>query len=63
MAEKVQEVYPVKGGWHAAGKGWAVFGRTREEALAKFVEADRKHDEIMARGASEDRRFRDDSRR
>lgn len=39
----------VKGGWHAVGDGWAVFGQTKQEALARYEEAERKHAEILAR--------------
>ena len=39
-------VYEIKGGWAAAGQGWAVHAETREEALRKFAEAKRQHDEI-----------------
>lgn len=43
-------VYQVKGGWHAAGYGWAVRGATEEEAIQKFHEAVEKHKEIDQRG-------------
>ena len=39
----------VKGGWHAKAPTWAVFGRTREEAIARFREAEMRHQEIDAR--------------
>lgn len=40
---------PIKDGWAAHGPGWAVHGRTREEAIEKFREAERRHQEIDAR--------------
>ena len=39
----------IKGGWAAIGRGWAVFGGTREEALERFRQAEMKRAEIMAR--------------
>jgi hypothetical protein len=39
----------VKGGWAALGTGWAVTGETQEQATNRFLEALRKHQEIMAR--------------
>ena len=36
-------------GWAAAADRWAVFGETKEEALNKFKEAERKHEEIAER--------------
>ena len=50
--EKLIDLYRVVGGWHAAGKGWAVFGKTPEEARAKFDEAVARHRQIMARGTT-----------
>lgn len=35
-------------GWAAHGDGWAVHGATRDEALARFWEAVRRHEEIDA---------------
>ena len=43
---------PIKNGWAAVGHGWAVFGRSRDEALDRYQEAERKHDELRARGDS-----------
>jgi len=43
------QLYEVKGGWHARGDGWSVFGRTREEAIKRYEEAERRHREIDAR--------------
>lgn len=39
----------IKNGWAAIGQGWAVHAPTQEEALRKFEEAERKHQEIAAR--------------
>ena len=36
-------VYEVKGGWAAAGKGWAVHGGTQEEALENYERAVARH--------------------
>ena len=36
-------------GWAAVAEHWAVFGGTKEEALNKFREAERKHEEIAKR--------------
>jgi hypothetical protein len=51
MKAETPEFYPIKGGWGARPitGGWAVHGRTREEAAAKFAAAVRKHAEIRAR--------------
>ena len=35
-------------GWSAHGDGWAVHGATREEAIAKYWEAARRRQEILA---------------
>ena len=40
---------PIKGGWAAHGECWAVHGRTPEEAIRKFREAEQRHQEIDAR--------------
>lgn len=42
-------VEPVKNGWAAYGEGWAVKGRTPEEARERFAEAERRHKEIAER--------------
>ena len=42
-------IYAVVGGFHAAGIGWAVFGRTESEALENFRQAQVRHIEIMTR--------------
>lgn len=39
----------VKGGWHAVGDGWAVFGETEEQALERYQEAEQRHAEILSR--------------
>jgi hypothetical protein len=43
----------VKGGWHAVGDGWAVFGQSKQEALARYEEAERQHAEILARDSGD----------
>lgn len=35
-------------GWAAHGEGWAVHGRTREEALENYRRAEQRHKEILA---------------
>ena len=40
---------PIKNGWAAFGNGWAVHGRTREEAIENFRKAEELHREIDAR--------------
>lgn len=42
-------VRPIKGGWAASGRGWAVHGSTQEEALQKFYAAAEQHKVIAAR--------------
>jgi len=39
----------IKNGWAARGQGWAVHGRTREEAQTKFAQAEALHKVIDAR--------------
>lgn len=39
----------VRVGWAAVGPGWAVFGPTSDEALERYRDADRKHQEIRQR--------------
>ena len=39
----------VKAGWAAVADWWAVIGKTKEEALEKFREAERRHQEIAGR--------------
>lgn len=38
----------IKRGWLAKGEGWAVDGPTKEEAVSRFREAERRHREIDA---------------
>jgi hypothetical protein len=45
----VVTVEPIKGGWAARGNGWAVHGKTREEAICLYQIAERKHREIESR--------------
>jgi hypothetical protein len=40
---------PIKNGWAARGKGWAVHGRTKEEAIQRYYEAEVRHREIDQR--------------
>jgi hypothetical protein len=40
---------PIKNGWAAFGDGWAVHGRTREEAIENFHRAEERYREIDAR--------------
>ncbi len=52
MTEKQREsvdLRPIKGGWAALGDGWAVHGKTKEEAVRLFHEAMERHREIDAR--------------
>lgn len=39
----------IKRGWLARGEGWAVDGPTKEEAVKRYREAERRHREIDAR--------------
>lgn len=39
----------IKSGWAALGNGWAVHGRTQEEALERFSQAQVRHSEIAKR--------------
>lgn len=43
------QLVEIKDGWAALGEGWAVFGKTREDALERYVSADEKHAELRAR--------------
>jgi hypothetical protein len=40
---------PIKNGWAARGLGWAVHGRSKEEAVEKYYEAEARHREIDQR--------------
>jgi hypothetical protein len=42
---------PIKNGWAAVGHGWAVFAPSRAEALDRYQEAERKHQELREREA------------
>lgn len=42
------DLIEIKGGWAAMAKTWAVFGKTQEEALAKFAEREQRRREIEA---------------
>jgi uncharacterized protein YuzE len=42
-------ITPIKHGWAARGKGWAVHGRTPEEARQHYETADARHREIDQR--------------
>ena len=42
-------VKPVKNGWHALSRGLGVWGKTREEALARYMEAVARNAEIRGR--------------
>ena len=50
-----------KNGWLARGDGWAVHGASQEEAVQKFEEAERRHQEIEARPPFYERLRRADS--
>jgi hypothetical protein len=43
------DLKPVKGGWAAFGDGWAVHGKTEEEAVRLYHEAVERHREMDAR--------------
>lgn len=45
-------VTKIKNGWAAVGHGWAVFGPSRDEALERYAEAERKHQELRERDAT-----------
>ena len=49
METEPRKLSPIKNGWAAFGKGWAVHGRTREEAIRLFQEPGRRHEYIDAR--------------
>lgn len=40
---------PIKGGWAAVARDWAVFGKTRDEAISLFNTAEAHHEEILKR--------------
>lgn len=39
----------IKDGWAALGEGWAVFGKTPDDVLKRYVAAAEKHAELRAR--------------
>lgn len=43
------DLRPIKNGWAALGTGWAVHGKTEEEAVRLYYEAVERHREIDAR--------------
>ena len=43
------KLYQVKEGWGASGGWWAVHGKTREDALRRYDEAQALHQVINAR--------------
>lgn len=43
------DLKPVKGGWAAFGDGWAVHGKSKEEAVRLYHEAVERHREMNAR--------------
>lgn len=47
---------PVFNGWTASGQGWAVHAPTREEAIEKFRQAEKQHQEVLARRPIYERR-------
>ena len=43
------QIRKIEGGWAAVGNGFAVFGKTSDEAREKFRKAEERHKEIMGR--------------
>ena len=43
------DMRPIKNGWAAFGDGWAVHGKTEEEAVRLYHEAVERHREMDAR--------------
>ena len=43
----------IKDGWAALGDGWAVFGKTPDDARERYVAADEKHAELRARAVED----------
>jgi hypothetical protein len=39
----------IKNGWAARGDGWAVHGRTQDEAIRRFAEAEKRHTDLIKR--------------
>lgn len=50
---EVPTILPIKGGWAAIGKGWAVHGKTKEDAIQRFQEAMTLHSVIDIRARSQ----------
>jgi len=46
------QLTPIKNGWAAVGYGWAVVAPSRDEALNRYWEAERKHQELRERDAT-----------
>jgi hypothetical protein len=46
------KIVVIKGGYAAVTEFWAVFGKTKEEAIQKFRETELKHSEIGKRELS-----------
>ena len=59
MAEPT--LVPIKTGWAAIGDGWAVHASSREDAIERFKEAERRHQKIEARPPFYERIRRADS--
>lgn len=45
------KIVPIKGGWLAVGRGWAVVGTSPEEARAAYEMAEHRHEQIDGRMA------------
>ncbi len=45
----VAKIVEIKNGWAAHGPWWTVHGATKEEAIWRYREAERKYAEILAR--------------
>jgi hypothetical protein len=43
------DLKPIQSGWAALGKGWAVHGKTKVEAVRLYHEAVERHREMDAR--------------
>jgi hypothetical protein len=52
----------IVGGWLAKGEGWAVSGRTVEEALERFSQAEERHARIDAQPYLYERLLEDSAR-
>ena len=49
VAHMEPQLARVRGGWAAVGRWFAVHGATKEEAISRFHEAEKKVAEILAR--------------